>query len=270
MDSLRWIPHVLSIELKKAINYRAAFWIQFLLGTATEIGVAYFLWAAIYEARGAAEIEGFNFNAIVYYYLFASFSQKIGRGSDHGYLAQDIYDGGLTRYLVYPIPFFGFKYITHISQQLLGIIQLTLAFTALRFLMGPAEGSQLTLQSYLAGAATCLIAGYLYFVLISCLELVAFWQDVIWNLVAMLRFTMALLGGAMIPLAFFPEWGRQVVQFTPFPTMIAFPARTFLGQVGWQEWIHNVGLLAAWSLIFTMLAAFIWSRGTRKYTGVGM
>ena len=262
--------HVFAIEIKKAVSYRVAFWVNFLLGTTTDLLIAYFLWGAIFAASGSQTMQGFSFHGMVFYYLFATFSMKMGRGNDHGYLAQDIYDGGLTRYLIYPIHFFGFKYITHITQQMLAALQLSIAFCALWFILGIPPDSQLDLGSFAAGLLTCFFMGYLYFVLVSCLELVAFWQDVIWNLIAMLRFSMALLGGAMIPLDFFPAWGRTLVSFTPFPTMISFPARTFLGQVSLLEWFQNMGIMLVWSLAFTLLAAVIWKRGTKQYSGVGI
>jgi ABC-2 type transport system permease protein len=263
-----WAKHVLSIELKKAFSYRIAFWVQFVLGTATELGVAFFLWRAIFASASTERLHGFTFHSILYYYLFASFASKITRGADRGYFSQEIYDGTLTRYLLYPVPFLGYKFVTHLAQQLLGLAQLLLAWGILRLAIGPSESA--SFGTLLAGALTCSLTGYLHFNLMSCLEMVAFWQDVVWNLMVMLRMIMNLLGGALVPLAFFPEWGRHLVMLTPFPTLVAFPARVFLGQVSLHEWLVNAGLLAFWSVVFTLLAREIWSRGIRQYSGVGV
>ena len=259
-----WAPHVLSIELKKALSYRVDFWILFFFGAATEIGVAYFLWKAVFESQGSTTMAGYSFHAIVFYYLFASFAVRISRGSERGYLSQDIYDGGLTRYLLYPVSFLGYKFVTHIAQQLLGIFQLLIAFGALALLMGLPPDQNISAGSLLAGVATCLLAGVLHFAMTACLELVAFWQDVIWNLMVMLRFIVGLLGGGLIPLAFFPEWGQKLVQYTPFPALINFPARTFLGQISFSEWLGGIGLISLWTIIFASIAVFIW--GPRDQT----
>jgi ABC-2 type transport system permease protein len=269
-DEYHWVPHVLSIELKKAFSYRVVFWVQFLMGTGTELAVAYFVWKAVYDARGANVIQGFTFHGIVFYSLFASFASKLTRGNDRGYVSQDIYDGSLTRYLLYPLAFFPYKYVTHLTQQLLGATQLLIAFAALWLALRTTGGHAITAASFLAGLVTCLLTGYVHFVMASCLELVAFWQDVIWNLMVMLRFCLSLLGGAMIPLSFFPEWGRHVALLTPFPALVSFPARTFLGQVGPREWLLSAALLAAWGVAFSLLLRWIWGRGTRQYSGVGI
>ena len=270
MSRFSWAPHVLAIELKKVFSYRLDFWIKFLLSTATELGVAYCLWKAIYEYQGQTVMAGFTFKGIIFYYLFALSATRIGRGDDHGYLAGDIYDGGLTRYLLYPLSFLGYKYVTHFSQQLMGIVKLSLAFVALMALVGLPEAHQISVGSYAAGGVTCLLTGFLYFFMASCLELVAFWQDVVWNLLVMLRFIATFLGGAMIPLSFFPAWARAAVMWTPFPALITFPTKTFLGEVTLTEWFANIGILALWSLVFYFLSAKIWARGLRQYSGVGI
>ena len=68
-----WAPHVLAIEIKKAVSYRVDFWIQFFVGTFAEIAIAYFLWKAVFQIRGVAIMEGYSFHGLVYYYLFATF-----------------------------------------------------------------------------------------------------------------------------------------------------------------------------------------------------
>jgi ABC-2 type transport system permease protein len=269
-ESWSWAPHVLSIELKKAVSYRVDFWIQFVVGTATDIAVAYFLWKAMFLANHTEIMQGFTFQGIIFYYLFATFAARIARGSERGYISAEIYDGGLTRYLLYPLPFLGYKLITHFSQQILAIIQLVLAFAVLLWLMGAPSEQHLSTGSFLAGIGTCLLAGYLHFVVASCIELVAFWQDVVWNLMVMLRFTIMLVGGGAVPLSFFPDWGRKLAMATPFPLIINFPVNTFLGRLSGPEWLANVGALCLWAAFFTWLLSQVWKRGTKQYSGVGI
>lgn len=270
MSQWSWVPHVLSIELKKAFSYRVAFWVQFLIGTGADLSISYFLWWAIFQARGESTIQGFTFHGLILYYVFATFSSKITRGNDRGYISTDIYEGTLTRYLLYPLPFFPYKLVTHFTQQLLGMIQLLFTLSLFALIIGLPGGNHVTVFTFLAGCFTCVLAGYLHFTMMSCLEMVAFWQDVVWNLMVMLRFMMNLLGGQMIPLAFFPEWGQKIIAYTPFPALVSFPARTFLGDITLNEWLWQAGMLALWALVFTFLANRVWIRGTKQYSGVGI
>jgi ABC-type uncharacterized transport system permease subunit len=56
----------------------------------------------------------------------------------------------------------------------------------------------------------------------------------------------------------------------PFGLLISFPIRCFMGQVGGVEWLRGLGLIALWSFFFSRVAGWIWRRGTRQYTGVGL
>ena len=127
----------------------------------------------------------------------------------------------------------------------------------------------ISLGSVSLGLATSALAGALYFLLCACLEMVAFWQDAVWNLLIMLRMISSFLGGLMVPLAFFPQWGQEAVGWTPFPLIFGFPIRCFLGQVGWQEWARSTGLLFSWIVAFGALASWIWSRAP-SVSGVGI
>lgn len=268
--SWRWLAHVFSIELKKVFSYRLAFWVQFLFGAATDLFVAYFLWRAVYGFGETPVIQGFSFQTMLYYSLFASFAMRIARGTERGYISDEIYNGGLTKYLLYPVSYLGFKFMTHASNQALSIAQLAIVFGILSLLVGTPDGSNFSAASFAAGLLTSLLAGVLHFYIGICIEMVAFWQDVVWNLIAMLRFGSALLGGALVPIAMFPKWGQALVGLTPFPLVISLPARTFLGQVGFNEWCFSIVQLGLWSFVFYGLARWIWGRGLKQYSGVGI
>lgn len=267
---MRWALPVITLELKKTLAYRVDFWIQFLLSTSIELTVAYFIWKAVFAVREVETLQGYTLNGLLLYYFFAIFAGRIVRGKEGGYLAGEIYDGSLTRYLLYPLSFLIYKYITHWAHELVQLIQFIFAFLIFQWWVGMPEGTAISPLNILFGTLTCFMAGYLFYVVEGTLEMVAFWQDVIWNLQVMLRFTITLLGGALIPLSFFPQWELRIIELTPFPSMVSFPIKTFLGQITLQEWFFHSAVLVCWSLFFTFLLHFVWKRGTRQYSGVGI
>ncbi len=269
---MKWIKMVAAMELKKSLTYRVHFWVQFVGHVGAELLVAYFLWKAVFETRNTTSIGGFSLLTMTYYYLFSACSLRIVRGGEGeaGYISTDIYDGSLTRYLLYPLPFLGFKYVAHLAQQGIGILQLLLVFLFVSTVIGFPNESSISLFTLMAGIATSLFVGYLYYLLQVCIEMVAFWQDVVWNLMAMFRMTTIFFGGAVLPLAFFPDWGRTVAHFTPFPLLISYPVKTFLGQITLFEWLESFALFIGWVLFLTLLSRWIWTRGVKQYSGVGI
>ena len=269
-ESLAWAPHVLAIEIKKLVSYRVAFWVRYILGTLTEVLVAYFLWDAIFTQSGAQSLHGFSFHGIVFYYVFSALVGRMIQTAEQGGISDDIYQGGLTRYLLYPLSFLQYKYVGFFGQQLTGFLQLGVGFGIAAMIWGLPADQNITVGSFIMGMGTTLLAGCLMFLMNACLELIAFWQDTVWNLMAMLRFIGNLLGGVLFPLVFFPEWGQRFVQFTPFPLLFSFPVRCYLGQVDATEWVTKSIQLCGWIFMVSLLLSWIWKKGTRVYSGVGI
>lgn len=270
MIEFAWMPHVFSIELRKAISYRAQFWIRFVLQVVTEMTAAYFLWRAIFDNNGAQTLQGYSFHGILFYYLFSSLGSKLIQTLNEGIISREIYTGTLTRYLLYPLPFLAYKFVAELAKRLIAILQLIFCLGLAIWMWSLPADQNISFSSVALGIFTASLAGYVYFMISAALEMVAFWQDTVWNLLAMVRFVGGLLGGLMLPIEFFPTWGRAIIRFTPFPSMLSFPIHCFLGQVGAHEWFLEARTLLVWAIVTTFIAAWVWSRGTRRYSGVGI
>lgn len=270
----RWIPSwawsVFSTELRKALAYRMDFWISFFGSVFAEVGVAYFLWKAIFTNRGLAEMGGYSFHGMMFYYLLAPFVARTVRGHEYGSMAQDIYEGALTRYLIYPLPYFSYKWLATSAASASMMIQMIIAVVVFVVAFGVPAEIHLDAPHLLMGVTAMMFASVLYFTLAAIFELVAFWADNVWSLMVLLRFSTSLLGGSLIPLSFFPPWALAVSRFSPFPYLISFPTRCILGQVDLREWAMSLLMIIAWSLGLSQVVAVLWRRGIRQYTGVGM
>lgn len=267
----RLFLHVMSLEARKAMSYRVAFWTTAIVGVVTGFAIPWFLWKSIFELRGVERIGGLTFNAMILYYVVVSLLSKVIRGSDMGLgISREIYDGTLTRYLVFPTQVVSFKY----AQQLGGMLPLllqVLAFSTIFacFLELPPD-LQVSPSAVLRAIASVFLAHLAYYFLTLPVMAVAFWADNVWSLAVLLRFTSSFLGGGMIPLDLFPASLREVLMLLPFPYLFYIPVQTLLGRVPPADWLSGVGILLAWCLFFAVLAHFVWKVGERRYTGVGI
>jgi ABC-type uncharacterized transport system permease subunit len=136
--SPRLFISVFSLEARKLMSYRADFWINAVIGLRGPVRRdVWFLWQALYRESGQSTIRGWTFPMMILYYVLAILVGKLVRGSDHlGDIAQDIYDGGLTRYIIYPTGYFSFKYAQHLGNVVPAMVQLVL-FTALYLVLLP-------------------------------------------------------------------------------------------------------------------------------------
>ncbi|HEX4926102.1 MAG TPA: ABC-2 family transporter protein [Bdellovibrionales bacterium] len=265
----RWMWHSYSLEMRKLLSYRVDFWVQFAGSIFVQFGVAYFLWSAIFEVRGTEQVGGYTFPMLMLYYILAPLVERMTMGDSWTHISTEIYEGTLTRYIVYPMPVLPYKYIAHIAKTSIGLIQLVMTLGLLSlFFDRPAE-LQTSALSVLQGIVLIFFAGYLYFIINLAVEMIAFWADSVWSLLVMVKFTVSLLGGAMLPLTLFPEGVRKVLEILPFSYFISFPIRCFMGQVTTSEWLAGLAIITVWAIVATLAAQMIWRRGSKNYAGVG-
>lgn len=266
---LRWALEIGSLEIRKQLSYRVDFWMNFVVSVGVDLILAYAIWRSIFAIRGLTEIGGFSFHQMMFYYLLTPMVSRVSHGAEMGFVSQEIYDGSLTRFLVYPISFLAYKLVQYVAQSLVFSIQLwgVLFCFAVFISYGDAAVSW---QACVLGSVSMFLGGVLYFMMLAILEMVAFWADQVWSLTVMLRFAILFLGGGLVPLTLFPEWSRHWVEILPFSFLVSFPVNSFMGRIAGWDWLAGVGVLLSWTAIFFGMARWVWRRGLKGYTGVGI
>jgi ABC-2 type transport system permease protein len=261
--------HTLNLEARKAMSYRVDFWINSVAGFFIQLGVVYFLWKAIFSESGSERIGEYDFSTLLLFYILVILIGKLVRGMEFSTgIAQDIYDGGLSRYLVYPTNYFGFKYAQHLGSLLPAVVQLFIFGGLAPFIIEIPVNMGLPQVAMVI--PTILLANLLYYQITLPLQAIAFWADNVWSLLVLLRMMSALLGGSMIPIDLFPEWAQGVLLWTPFPYLFNFPVFTLMGKISPLEWAFGVLITIFWVVLFGVLTKWIWRKGELKYTGVGI
>src|SRR6185295_4668016 len=122
---MRLFWSVAGVEVRKRMSYRADFWLNSLAGFVTELGVAWFLVLAMFA--GVDRVGEFSRNGMLLYYVAVILAARIVRSADMEWaIADDIYQGALSRYLLYPASFAAMKYATQVGALLPVLIQTAL------------------------------------------------------------------------------------------------------------------------------------------------
>jgi ABC-2 type transport system permease protein len=262
-----WVKFYLA-DLKRVFSYRVEFWVGLMGNVASQFAVAYFVWRSIFHSQGVTSLQGFTFNALMAYYLLAPMVERTVQGSDWGHISRDIYEGGLNRYLVYPISFFGTKFISQLAQSTLGWVQLMIVWVVVN--ASGVTGVVFDPIQSLAALGVMACAILVQFAIHACLEQMAFWADNVWSLLVMSRMIVHLAGGALLPLTFFPQSLQTVFHYLPFRCFIDLPTRLLLGQSSMEEALTGMALALTWTLFLAVCANGLWRRGMLRYSGAGM
>lgn len=269
MSSVFWANF--SLELRKQFAYRADFWVNFILHAGGRLTVVYFFWKSVFAVSGKSTIGGLSFEQTMVYFFIVLFVDLSVRGSAQkvSVVAQEVYDGTLSRYLLYPANYFAFKISRILVFVVLALIQMSFGYFLMGALIG-FENPMFEFNSILQGLVSLVPALILYFLCSATLEMVAFWAEGVWSLNVILRFVSGFLGGNFMPLAMFPEAWQKVLTALPFYSMVGFPAEAFMGRHSWQDVVSNLGLSALWTMVFLGFSFVLWRQGLKRFAGVGI
>ena len=256
-------------EMRKRMSYRLDFWVTTILIFISAVLIPWFFWGAIYAQAPGEEINGYTLKEMLLYVCVAILVGRLVRGAEHVEDVQDdIYQGSLNRYLLFPANYLSMKCPQHLGRLLPNMLQVFLFLPLVVWVVG--DTANISPLSVLMAIPMILLANLLYYLLVFPLQTVAFWADNVWSLMVMVRMCANLLGGAMIPLALFPESTAQVLRYLPFACFFDLPVRTMLGQCGPVEYLRGIALCLVWSAILYLVGRLVWQRGERSYTGVGI
>jgi ABC-2 type transport system permease protein len=260
---------IAGVEMRKRMAYRVDFWLNSCVAFVTELGLAYFLVDALFGT--AAAPGGFSRDGMLLYYVAAILTARVVRSIDLEWaIADEIYQGALNRYLLYPVSYGVMKYATQVGNLVPTLIQVALFGAWVPFVLGVPEGIHLTPATVAMAVGALAVAHLLHFLSAYPIQLVAFWADNCWSLLVAHRLVAMVLGGLMLPLALFPAWAQQVLSALPFKYMFAFPVDVLLGRVAPVDYAVGMGIALAWCGVGAALSAAVWRRGTLQYTGVGV
>src|SRR5579883_1479027 len=185
----RLLWHIFSVEVRKRMSYRADFWVNLFGSFAVTFSVFWFLTYAMFAATGRRSLGGFSPRSMLLYYLFAILMGRIVQSNElEGGISQDIYEGTLNRYLIYPVSYASVKFAEQAGSLAPQVIQLALFAAIVPVAVGIPEDIHITPATILMAAISLGIANLLHYLLILPIQAVAFWADNVWSLMIAERF----------------------------------------------------------------------------------
>ncbi len=103
----------------------------------------------------------------------------------------------------------------------------------------------------------------LYIFVALCIALLAFWIEDTTPFFWIYQKMLFICGGLMIPLDFFPDWVRPILDALPFRTILYGPAKLFV-QFSGVEAIRLLVWQGFWIFVFGGIAMGMFNLGTRK------
>ena len=186
---------IASVEARKRMSYRADFWINAVVGVGVTFSVFWFLTHAMFAATGRAALAGYSLRGMILYYVFVALMGRIVQSNiTELVIAQNIYDGSLSRYLLYPTSYAWMKYAEQAGALAPQLVQLMLLGGLAPLLIGIPPEVHITPLTVVMCLVSLVLANALNYLLVFPIQAVAFWADNVWSLVVAHSFLVHAAG----------------------------------------------------------------------------
>jgi len=256
-----------NMELKKILSYPLEFWANTLGLILVNILIPYCIWQAIFKARNITEMYNLSFNQFIFYFLCCYFvSASVLGAMSKGSISQEIYQGNINKFIIYPIQYLRFKFFNSLAYSFIILIELIITICVHKLIFG----NQITILAFIEFLPTLILSTTIGFLLVANLELLSFWVDSVWNLQVILRLFIQMGGGLFLPLFLMSESIRHFLYFTPFPYLIYYPIGILTKFYSVIPLHHLLIIQLFWIGFLLLLAQSLWKKGLKQYSGIGI
>lgn len=251
------------LSFLKLIAYR----LRYFTGIITYlmfVSVHYYIWKAIYDQNpNGVVINGFTFDEIITYVTIGWIARSLYFSDIDDDISELVKTGQISIYLIRPIRF----HLVMLSEALGGLIfrffLFTLPISIVLLSIFPVQlpVSLSALVGFLFGTfASFLVLAEVNFIL----GLVCFYLKSIDGFMRAKYFFIQLFSGLLLPISFFPEWLRSVMNILPFKLIAATPLEIYLGKLTGVSLVLAILHTVAWALSLFLISEIFSKFAFRK------
>lgn len=251
---------------EEILTYRLNF-TMWRVRTVLQLISLYFLWKAILPP--GQQLGSYDQQTMLTYILGSQIVFSIVFSTRTHEIGENINNGDLSIFLVRPIKYFGYWIARDVGDKLMNILFSIVEIGILVFLLAPPLFIQTDPTMLFLTVCTVLLATILYFLISANLGLVGFWSPDVWAPRFVFFVAVSFFAGGLFPLDILPKPVFELFSLTPFPYVMYFPLKIYLGQLSMWEIYKGVGISLLWTILLVFILRFIFSKGLRLYTAVG-
>lgn len=234
-----------------------------ILGNMLYLIIIYFLWKAIFASSPTPVVNGMTFYDTMIYLVLASAMFQFMDTFVVWQIGRDYQSGQIVEYLVKPMDYQAYVFFGGIGNCIVAFfITFLPTFIIIYFVTGGSIHLGINIMFFIVSLLFSMAVNFCvdFFVGTICL-----YTQSIWGVNTMKEVVVGLLSGATIPLAFFPEKFRMIVEFLPFQAIYHSPLRIltddtmvmsdYAGVLLWQVF---------WIIITLAISKLFWKKSLRK------
>lgn len=227
----------------------------------------YFLWTS---AFGEKQIL-FNYTQtqIITYILLVTIFKALVISTRATDIVGQIHSGNLSNLLTKPISVINYYFARDLADKFFNIFFSFLEVGLFYLLVKPNLVINTSPKPLVLTAIALLLAFLFNFYLNFLIGLWGFWAKQVWPILFVSRLFSDLISGGLFPLDILPPLFTKILQLTPFPYLLFYPANIYLDRIPPRQAFQGFGVIILWTFIFYFATRFAWKKGTKNYEAFG-
>ncbi len=237
------------------LNYYLSF-----ISIPIQLSIIYFFWKV---GLGEGSIKGFSLSKMVLYFLFVRLLQIVYQPAMYTTyeLWNEINKGTIIVWILRPI-----SYPLYMLSKKFGIfvVRILSSLIVINFLLY-FLGWQVVFKDIGLGVLSSMMGYIILYEIQFFIGALTFWLKNIISLRDTVMDMMALLGGMVIPLDFFPDTLKSFSLLSPMASIYYYPAKILAGGIDKGLDFYKIfSIQFIWLVFFALIIGFVWHLGSGK------
>ncbi|HHX57340.1 MAG TPA: hypothetical protein GX710_04915 [Clostridiales bacterium] len=248
----------------EALSFRANYMVSFF-GNLVYLVVIYFLWKAIYNSSPQDIVNGMTFSDTFIYLVLATAMFNFLESFVVWVMSRDIQTGKIVVDLIKPMDYqlytfmnFSGNFVTAFFITFMPTFLIVLFITWGKIAIG------INLIFFLL---SLVFASIINFCIDFIVGTICLYTESVWGTNIMKEVIVLLLSGATIPLAFFPDTLRKIVELLPFQAIYNLPLTVLTSKnTNLSGYFQAIGIQLFWVIIMILISRLFWKKSVKVIT----
>ena len=251
-------------SIMEGLTFRTSTFVT-IIGNIVYLVLIYFLWRAIYDSSPTDTVNGMSFYDTMIYLVLASAMFNFMNNFVVWDLGRGYQSGEIVEFLVKPIDYQRYLFFATAGNSIVTFfITFLPTFFVIYFVT---HGSFALGRNLLFFAVSVIFSIIINYCVDFFVGTICFYTQSIWGVNTMKEVVVSLLSGATIPLAFFPEQIRRIVDFLPFQAIYHTPLHMLTGrELKMADYLQGIGIQLFWVLVMLLISKAFWKRSLKALT----
>lgn len=241
--------YVYKVQILKSLAYKFDVYGNIIMQTIIMIATAFF-WKALF--KNAESMGGVSVDTMLTYTVISSMISVVLITNVEWRITESVQTGAIAIDLMRPVNIFGVFFAENLGSVTALFFQnlLPIFIIGSLFIKLPAPRSAPQFMLFLI---SLVLAFFINWYLSVIFGMFSFKVIEMSALIQVKKHLVRLLSGSMIPLWFFPNWLRSVLEILPFPYIYQLPLSIYVGQYTSESLVRGLIIQILWVMVLFLI-----------------